>query len=166
MVETKVRQITIVPTTSPAFGKLASDAVERLADNLHLNDRRECEAMGNKPIQSLQSGLRVSTVSWAAVDENGDLAALFGVVGLGLMSRQGAPWLLRRADAKAYKRAYLISPYYLEQMLSLYPVLTNYCGAWAHDSVRWLSRLGFVIGPPIPIGIHGEKMRRFEIARI
>lgn len=141
--------------------------IDHLASNLHPSDVRECVATGgSSPAEMIHYAITRSTRSWGATDaDTGEPIAVFGVGAGSVLAREGVPWLLRSRDAKLYQREYIrLTHQYLEQMLQLHPVLRNFCGAWAHDSVRWLMRTGFVVGPAVPVGINGEMMRSFELS--
>ena len=117
--------------------------------------------------KALREAVSGSTRVWAAYDNGGNVPiAVFGVAPPSLLSGFAAPWLLRRADASLYGRAYVrLSRWYRDQMLSDYPILTNWCGAWNKDSIRWLRWLGAKVDEPLPVGLHGEWMQRFTISR-
>jgi hypothetical protein len=44
----------------------------------------------------------------------------------------------------------------VDELLELWPVLTNYCHAENTLALRWLKHLGFEISEPEKVGVNGE----------
>jgi hypothetical protein len=53
----------------------------------------------------------------------------------------------------------------VQDFLSRYPRLENYCAADYEKSIRWLKKLGFTIGDPEPHGVHGELFCKISIEK-
>lgn len=87
---------------------------------------------------------------------DGKIAALWGLSGI-LLGETGHPWLLTGTQSEAvspltfariYKRE-------VEEMITHFPVLTNWVDAGYNKSVRLLEMIGFTLDDPMPI--HGLK---------
>lgn len=148
--------------------EIGPDQGAALAGQIHACDAREIYAVSHPSSieEALREAVSGSTVAWGAYDGSEVPVAVFGVAPPSLLSGFAAPWLLRRADASLYGRAYVrLSRWYRDAMLSEYPILTNWCGAWNQDSIRWLRWLGATVDEPLPVGLHGEWMHRFTITK-
>lgn len=127
-------------------------------------DRDEVEALsGRNPREVLVESVERSASAWAGLAD-GKLVCLFGCVPLTLIGVTGVPWLLGSDDVCAYSRAFLRrNRAYVAEMLAAFPILANVVDARNTVSVRWLRWLGFSMGSPAPMGLHGEPFIPFEM---
>lgn len=107
----------------------------------------------------MRFGLATSEVSFTAL-VNGRPEAMFGVVPVSTIEGRGRVWMLMTEDAMAHRRAILrLGAIYTEAIQRHYRILENYVHARNEPAIRWLSRLGFVVGP-VDV-IRGHPMRYF-----
>jgi len=127
-------------------------------------DRDEIEALsGRNPREVLVESVERSDRAWAGVAD-GELACLFGVVPLSLIGVSGIPWLIGSEAVTTYGRAFLRrNRAYVAEMLQADPVLMNVVDARTAVSIRWLRWLGFTMGSPAPMGVHGEPFLPFRM---
>lgn len=136
-----------------------------MAPRMRESDVREVQAScGYAPLQALLDALAVS--SWArALLFDGEVAALVGVAPTG-HALIGSAWLLGTEAIREHKREFLgLCRPTLEEMLELCPVLCNYVDARNEVSLRWLARLGAVLGAPEPYGAEGLPFVPFLLRR-
>ncbi len=142
----------------------ASD-IEHLAANMRPADLAEALAYGPGigPLNGLQMSVQASLVS-RAVDIDGALAAVFGLVPRSLVGGTGAPWLMGTPVLDRHSRVLVrATAGYIRSMLALTPHLSNYVHARNARSVRWLKRVGFTVHPAVPYGGYGELFHPFEL---
>ncbi len=139
------------------------DDVADLAPRLRQADRDEVWASHrNSPADALSRSLGMSTHAWAGLAD-GRLVCLWGVCPISLISRTGAPWLLGSDDIETYQMAFLRrSRPFVDEMLGVYTVLTNWVDDRNRVSMRWLRWLGFNLFPAQPFGPDGLPFHRFE----
>lgn len=152
---------------SVAFVKPTDELVRMVADTMRQADADEVNAShGHTPLQSLQSGLRVSDFA-VVVMINGDPVAIFGLSKCNPITGSGVPWLLSSESALEHKREFLIqSPKVIKQMLQICPYLFNFVHTDNRTSIRWLRWLGFTIEDPVPFGKKRELFHRFHLKKV
>lgn len=122
-------------------------------------DVEECAATKLTPKQALRYGLLNSETCWT-VFVDGRPEAMFGVVATSLIEGKGRPWLLMTDDAMAHRRAIVrFGHVYTAALQRHYRKLENVVHANNDVAIRWLSRLGFHVGP-VDV-IRGRPMRYF-----
>lgn len=143
--------IEIVPASPSHIGPIAT--------RLRSIDRMECLVAGHSPKQALRVGITASAVAWTAKID-GRPEAMFGVTTVSLMEGRGRAWLLMTDEAARQHRALVrFGRLYTEALQRHYTVLENHVHAHNDKAIRWLARLGFVIGP-VDV-INGQPMRPF-----
>ena len=137
--------------------------VALLAPVMREADRREVWASSRStPEQALRNGLTISSRAWTVFFE-GEVAAMWGVAPLTLMSDTGAPWLLSSAAVDRHPVTFLRhSRALVGDMQDGYAVLRNYVDARYTKCIRWLRWLGFSIEPAEPIGWDRVPFHPFE----
>lgn len=134
--------------------------VGTIANRMRDIDVRECAIMGRTPKQALRLSLRASVAAWTA-KVDGRPEAMFGVSTLSLLGGEGSPWLLMTEDAVKQARSLLVDARrYSDLLQAMYPVLSNNVHADNAVAIRWLSRLGYTVGPVFDMA--GHPMRPFE----
>lgn len=143
--------IEVVPARPQHIGPIASRMREI--------DVRECLIVGHSPKAALRLGLLGSTIAWT-VKIDGRAEAMMGVVPISYMEGRGRPWLLM-TDVAASKQMSLVrlGRIYTAAMHRHYNLLENWIHADNDVTVRWLSRLGYAVGP-VDV-IKGSPMRPF-----
>lgn len=131
-----------------------------LARDMRPADVRECWASGSDPLEGAFLGLQ-SGYCWA-LDIDGELAAMFGVVGVSPLSYVGGVWLMATNLATRHKRRFTLAiGDIVEQLLERYAVLTNMVHMANADAVKWLKFAGFTLMEPAPHPPHGELFSTF-----
>lgn len=143
--------IEIVPARPSHIGPIAT----RLRDI----DRLECAVFGHSPKVALRRGLQASALAWTAIID-GRPEAMFGASTISLIYSTGCPWMLMTDVAvKQHQALVRLGHIYTAAMHRHYDVLQNYIHADNVKSIRWLSRLGYAIGP-VDV-FNGQPMRPF-----
>lgn len=138
--------------------------VNWIARRIRAVDRRECEAFGNAPKQSLRRGLHLSDQAWTAVID-GEPAAMFGVVVKSAAAGEGTPWLLGTDAVYGQARALLRwGPLFVGKMLDSTPRLTNLVSAENEAAIRLLKRWGFDVAESSRM-VGGMAFRPFRMVR-
>ena len=144
--------IEIVPA-SPAH-------VGTIANRMRTIDALECQIAGRSPKQALRSGLRSSIVSWTAKID-GRPEAMFGVHTSDFLGGEGHIWLLGTDVLSSHGKSLVrLGRIYTKALFEHYTLLHNRVHADNDKAIRWLARLGFVIGPVDVIA--GQPMREFS----
>ena len=143
--------IECVPSTPAHIGTLATRMREI--------DAAECAIAGMSPRETLRMGLANSETVWT-VKINGRPEAMFGVVNASMLEGRGRIWLLMTEDGARQHRAIVrLGGIYTAALARHYRILENYVHAKNDKAIRWLSRLGFHVGPVDVIA--GQPMRFF-----
>lgn len=134
--------------------------VGTIAARMREIDRLECRIMGHSPKQALRHGLNSSTIAITAkVDGRAEM--MFGVSTVSLLTGEGSPWMLMTDEAVRHRRALLVEARrYSDLLNTVFPVLRNVVHAENSTAIRWLSRLGYTVGPVFDM--RGHPMREFE----
>lgn len=119
--------------------------INRIANNLREIDRRECEAFGRTPKQSLRLGLASSVNAWTAlVDDRPE--AMFGVVIESLLGGIATPWFLGTDEVYRHGRELLMwGPGMVARMSDSRTRLRNLVSSENGQAIRLLRRWGFEI---------------------
>lgn len=122
-------------------------------------DIEECLVAGLSPREALRTGLTTSETVWTVLVD-GRPEAMFGVVATSVIEGRGRVWLLMTNDAMRQHRAIMrLGHRYTQALQRHYARLENVVHAHNDKSIRWLSRMGFHIGP-VDV-IRGRPMRYF-----
>jgi ribosomal protein S18 acetylase RimI-like enzyme len=131
-----------------------------IATRMREIDQKECRWGGHDPKTALRLGLRSSMVAFT-VKINGRPEAMFGVVTTNFIYGEGSIWMLLTDDGAKQSRALVrLGRIYTAAFMRHWNLLRNHVHADNHKAIRWLSRLGFVVGP-VDV-IRGEPMREFS----
>ena len=98
---------------------------------------------GLKPLEALQKGFEASQVCNSIIHEDGSVVGMFGVCDSGVIA---SPWMLGtdRAVDKTTRKSFIPQAKdWVNQMSSIYPLLTNFVHAENKISMVWLKSLGF-----------------------
>lgn len=136
-----------------------------LAPRLRPADLGEIAALRGSaaPADVLREGIERSSQAWAAI-RHGRVQVLFGVVPVALLGGVGAPWMLASDEIERDARHFVWCSRQIVPMLATgYSVLENWVWAEHAKAVKWLGRLGFELGEPMPIGQNGAMFRRFRM---
>lgn len=120
--------------------------------------------MGMTAKEALRGGLIGSLSVWT-VKIDGRPEAMFGVSPVSLVNGKGRPWLLMTdVGAAQHKALVRLGRIYTQAFHQFFPVLENWVHAHNDASIRWLTRLGYAVGPVDVIA--GQPMRHFYRQRI
>lgn len=148
--------IEVVPASLTHVGPIATRMREI--------DRKECQWGGHSPKDALRLGLRGSLVAFTVLVD-GKPEAMFGVVTTSFLYGEGSIWLLMTdIGAKQGKALVRFGKIYTRAFFNHYNLLHNHVHADNHKAVRWLTRLGFVVGP-VDV-IRNEPMREFSAINV
>lgn len=90
--------------------------------------------------------------------------ALFGLAPFGLLASSAAPWMVGTPTLLTQGRALMeVGRAYCAMAKSEFSLLVNYVDVRNEASVRWLKRLGFEMGEPVPFGVEQRPFMRFEM---
>lgn len=143
--------IEVVPSSPAHIGTLAT--------RLRPIDRDECAIAGMTPREALRAGVSTSETCWT-VKIDGRPEAMFGVVAVSMLEGRGRIWMLMTEDGARQHRAIVrFGRIYTAALARHYRILENHVHARNDKAIRWLSRLGFHVGP-VDV-IRGEPMRPF-----
>jgi hypothetical protein len=137
--------------------------VDCLIANIRADDKRELEASHGDYKQSIQLSFNKSKYKWA-VYADGQFVCLFGMHPMGLLSDTALIWMLGTELIEKYKGAFIRhSRVYIQAMLNVSPVLTNWCDVRNTKTIRWLKLMGFAFFKAEPYGVKGYPFYRFEL---
>lgn len=124
-------------------------------------------ATGREPMPIIINGLRDSTEAWSVFIED-ELAMMGGVIlargpeGL----RFGIGWLLTTDVVERRKKTFWrLCCGLLPAVLSRWDEVANAIDCRHELAIRWATRLGFRLDPPLPIGVAGEPFQVFHVNR-
>jgi hypothetical protein len=134
--------------------------VNHIANHMSAIDRIECSVFGHSPKEALRFALVTSMIAWTVMI-NGKPEAMMGANTLSLIEGSGRPWLLMTDIARRQSITLLrLGRIYTEALHRQYRFLHNWVHADNDKAIRWLSRLGFVVGA-VEV-IRGQPMRPFS----
>ena len=113
-----------------------------LAPNMRSQDVKEIGySHGLNPLRSLQEGYRLSQVCNSVIHEDGSVVGMFGVADQGVVA---SPWLLGADKLIDTRKEFIPQAIeWVEEMSSIYPILTNFVHVDNTVSLAWLKSLGF-----------------------
>lgn len=122
-------------------------------------DRRECAMAGHTVKEALRYGLMYGQIAWTA-KVDGRPEAMFGAVCGSMLEGRARVWMIMTNEATAHRTALLrFGRIYTEALHRHFTVLENHVSADNDLAIRWLTRLGFVVGP-VDV-IRGQPVRPF-----
>ena len=139
--------------------------VDALVANLRPADALELSASGGRDLHnSVRHALNISPHRWA-IEADGELVILGGVVPISLIGGVGTPWMLGTTRMDRLPGALTkVGMHYRDVAKSLYPELVNYVDARNVKAIRWLKRIGFTLSDtPEPYGVQGLPFYKFEL---
>ncbi len=133
--------------------------IATIARRMRAIDVTECEMMGHNPKGALRTGLLGSSIAWTVMID-GRPEAMMGAVPVNIMEGRGRAWLLM-TDVAAKQAVSLVrlGEIYTRAMHRHYRMLENWIHADNNKTIRWLTRLGYAVGP-VDV-IRGHPMRPF-----
>lgn len=145
--------------------KPTQDDVDLLIKNMRQADKDELMALHNKIDEIVQYSFERSEHKWS-VYANGEFVCMFGVSYAAMVSNTGVIWMLGTDLIERYKGAFIRhSKEYIQAILTIYPVVSNYCDVRNTRTIRWLKLMGFKFYEPIPRGVHKLPFVKFELKR-
>lgn len=144
------------------FVPATAEHAAELARTMRAGDRAEAWAIERRaPLDALLDALSRSSRAWTAFVD-GEVAAMFGVIEIDLLTRTGSLWFLTGAAVDAHKRVLLrAAPPTLAALRREWDVLLNVVDARYAGALSLLRWLGAEIHPPEPMGPGGVPFRRF-----
>lgn len=133
--------------------------VGTIARRMRAIDKLECQAAGHTPKDALRLGVLGSSLAWTAKID-GRPEAMLGASPVNILEGRGRAWLLM-TDVAARQHVALVrlGRIYTQAFHRHYPILENWVHADNDRTIRWLSRLGYAVGP-VDV-IRGQPMRPF-----
>jgi len=127
-------------------------------------DKLEVAQMGFTPYEALVRSIMLSGgESWAML-VRGKVAAIGGIMALGLLTRAGVPWILTGNEVIRHpKEFWRLSKASLAVFRTRYALLTNVVDSRYETSIRWLRRLGFKVEMNDDITIGGVPFYRVTL---
>jgi hypothetical protein len=127
-------------------------------------DRDEVLASSGLPMdQVLGKCVSLSDMSWAGLVDD-EVACLFGVRGLSMLSIDGVPWLIGTGLIEAHAKPFLRrSRKVVQVMLDRYPHLANHVDVRNTKAKQWLAWLGFTLHEPVPHGPYQMPFHPFDM---
>lgn len=137
--------------------------IEPIAANMRAADALEIWlASHSMPRQAMQEGFRMSIKAWTIIEDDAPIG-MFGVSSVSILGNIGTPWLLGTDGMLKIKRQFVHeSRQYVQEMLSIYPVLVNFVHIGNLPSLRWLRWMGFDFDGPMIAGPENAEFFRFE----
>jgi hypothetical protein len=122
---------------------------------LRPGDAAEIAALGLTREEGL--GLSLARALWAdAYLVDGEVAAIVGLGLPAMLGRVATPWLLTGRPVDRHRKEFLrLTRARVELMRREWALLVNYVHADYAQAIRWLTWLGFEIGPARPFGPRG-----------
>ncbi|MFU8927754.1 DUF2833 domain-containing protein [Acinetobacter puyangensis] len=135
-----------------------------LVENMRPADQEELKAYFNDNYQwSIATSVKYSKDTWAVV-VNGKLLFICGVGLTSLIGKVGCPWLLGTTYIEQYPKEFLKqSTKILQEVMQDYAVLSNHVYGKNEKAIKFLKRIGFIVGEPEKYGANGELFRPFSI---
>lgn len=140
--------------------------VFELAANLRQADKEEIWKSNHKtPETALLDGYTNSIICFT-IERNEKAIAMFGIVPHTILGSVATIWLLGSPELEKVQRAFLkYSKYFIDIMLSYYPILINYVDVVNIQSIKWLKWCGAEFGPTVPYGIENQLFQYFQFRR-
>ena len=138
--------------------------IDELVRNMRQADRDEVKASTNLPLRSvIDHSIRLSSYSKAGL-VNGELACLWGVCPISILSSKGSPWLLATPVIEQYPMAFLrrCKPY-IKKFKELYSSMENYVDVRNTVAIHWLKWMGFKMEEPQAWGVQGLDFHKFTM---
>ena len=138
--------------------------IESMLPFVRQADIEEVKASSGKDMRTaLLDALRYSDHAWAGIID-GEVACIFGVGSLSILSDVGVPWLIGTDAINRHSRAFLRRNLWVVALMrERYPVLRNWVDARNTAAIRWLKWLGFTLGDPAPWGAAQLPFHPFEM---
>lgn len=131
-----------------------------ISRNMGEMDALECAVFGHTPKRALRLAFGSSYIAFTVLVD-GEPEAMFGVRTDSLIEGSGLVWLLM--TKKAHRHAVSIvrlGKRYTQALHTQYALLHNHVHADNHAAIRWLTRLGYLVGA-VDV-INGQPMRPFQ----
>ena len=144
-----------------------SDDIHYIIENMCAADADEVWASHrHTPKQAVEGGVAMSDyVSVARYD--GVPIGIYGLVVRDILGGEGVPWMLTTDGMRRAGRELLtVVPRGIDEMFRVCDRLSNHVYTENKMSIRWLRRLGFIIEPPLPVGMGGELFHEFHMTKV
>ena len=126
-------------------------------------DVDELAVLGATPFDCMRYGLANSLQAWT-VFAGSTPVCMFGVSVTGLLTSEGAPWMVGTKAIDQHAKVFLLeSKLVLQAVLAEWSHLQNWVDARNVRAIRWLQFIGFTIHPAEPYGEQNFPFHRFEM---
>jgi len=140
--------------------------VFELAPNLRLSDINEIWKSHHRTAEDALLYEYTHSIICLTIEHNEKPVGMFGIVPLTITGNTATIWLLASPGLEQIQRAFLKhSRYFINLMLSFYPILENYVDINNTQSIRWLKWCRAEIGPVVPYGIEQAPFQYFTFKR-
>lgn len=130
------------------FVPVTDEIIDQVVDNLHEDHLEELKtlAMGSAIKLQAKRTVNKSKESWACY-ANGELAGMFGIIEMSIISNTGAPWMMMTPVALKYKRQLLIkgAKIAVAHWMKQYDTLENVVPSAYGKGIKWIEMLGFTV---------------------
>lgn len=143
-----------------------AEDITMIAEDMRDSDREEIWASHHyTPVTGLATSFKNSVIC-LTVEDKGKPIAMFGVVPVTFLGREGSVWLLATKDfCKVSKKFLKRSRAFVKAMLGYYPHLMNMVDVRNLESVKWLKWCGAKFGAVMPYGTDQLDFQYFEFRR-
>lgn len=150
-------------TTKIIVRKLKKADVYKMIHSMREADRQEILAQDRSIKDSLMYGFNNSDKAFAGFI-NGELACIFGVGRVTLLSNRGVVWFVATPVIEHNQMAFLrVCRRYYAEMCYGYSRMFNYVDARNTLAINWLKWLGFKFEEAEPMGINKIPFHKFEM---
>lgn len=135
-----------------------------LAQNLREKDKQEAIALGLDPVKALFNQYRIACYRKTALID-GKVVAMWGLCGT-LLATKGQPYLVTSTDIEKISsfRFFRVYVQEVQNMVRLFPQLSNYVDASYHEAIRVLKLAGFQVSKPFCYGPDDKLFREFSLS--
>jgi hypothetical protein len=145
-------------------GECTQEVIDYLKHNLREIDEYECRAASGMPgAKCLQLGFEKS-IFIRAIFSGDEPLGVYGVNPVKSFDNMGIAWMLG-TDNLPKAGVLLMDKRYIATALEYRPMLYNYVSERNRVSIKWLKRVGFTVGDPVPYGPTKENFCLFHISR-
>lgn len=142
---------------SVLFRKATDEDIRFVGERLREADRQEVIALGADPAFAVRCSTLFSDEAYTGLID-GEPSMIFGV-GQPILGDTASVWALGTDNCSRHPREMLkFGKLLVQDFLTRYPRMENWCDARYEAAIRWLRKIGFTVSEPVP---YGEKEALF-----
>jgi hypothetical protein len=138
--------------------------IDVLVRNMRQADRDEVKASTVLPLRTvIDHSVRLSSYSKAGLVD-GELACMWGVCPISMLSSKGAPWMLATYEIEKHPMSFLrrCRPH-VKKLKDSYRSMENYVDVRNTVAIHWLKWMGFKMEEPQAWGVQGLDFHKFTM---